>query len=43
MWSYIDAIMLALDEARHNPEANIDTDALATEIWAEMQRENAGE
>ena len=37
-WTYADAIALALDEARKNPF--IDTDKLATEIWAEMQADN---
>ena len=39
MYTYADAINIALDEARENPM--IDTDALATEIWREMQAENA--
>ena len=38
LYTYADAIALALDEARNTP--SIDTDALATEIWAEMQAEN---
>ena len=37
-WTYSDAIMLALDEAKHSP--GTDTDALATAIWAEMQADN---
>lgn len=38
MWTWTDALAIALDEARKNP--TIDTDKLATEIWAEMQHEN---
>lgn len=41
MYTYADAINLALDEARYTP--GIDTDALATEIWAEMQAMNRGD
>lgn len=37
-WTWADAVELALDEARENP--GIDTDKLATEIWAEMQEDN---
>ncbi len=39
MWTYADAIAIALDEARENP--GTDTDKLATQLWAEMQAENA--
>ena len=39
MWTFADAINIALDEARNNP--GIDTDKLATEIWQAMQAENA--
>lgn len=38
MWTYADAIALALDEARVTP--GIDTDKLATQLWAEMEAEN---
>ena len=38
-WTWTDAVALALDEARENP--GIDTDTLATQIWAEMQDYNA--
>ena len=38
MWTYADAIAIALDEARVTP--GIDTDKLATQLWAEMQAEN---
>ncbi len=38
-WSWVDAVNLALDIAKENP--GTDTDKLATEIWQDMQAENA--
>lgn len=37
-WYLADAIALALDEVRENPES--DFEALVNEIWAEMEQEN---
>ena len=40
LYTYVDAINLALDMHRWEPEKYPDTDALATELWQEMQAEN---
>lgn len=37
-WCLADAIALALDEKRDNPEADFPT--LVREFWADMEREN---
>lgn len=43
LWSWVDAVNLAIDMKNSEEYHDADVDVLANELWAEMQSENEQE